>query len=85
MKIFAPPIFPDDEDKTRKARYANAIALTLIFIILGYEIGARVIRGYTRPNILDLILITTCHYPPRRIGYFKTRLSTELLRFCLWF
>jgi len=56
-KIFAPPVFPDDEDKTRKARYANAIALTLIVIILGYEIGARVIGGYTRPTILDLILI----------------------------
>jgi len=56
-KIFAPPVFPDDEDKTRKARYANAIALTLIAIILGYEIGARVIGGYTRPNVLDLILI----------------------------
>ena len=56
-KIFAAPVFPDDEDKSRKARYANAIALTLIFIILGYEIGARTIRGYTSPNILDLTLI----------------------------
>ena len=56
-KIFAPPVFPGDEDKTRKARYVNAIALTLIVIVLGYEIGARAIRGYTRQNIADLILI----------------------------
>lgn len=56
-KIFAPPVFPGDEDKTRKARYVNAIALTLIVIVLGYEIGARTIRGYTGQNISDLILI----------------------------
>ena len=56
-KIFAPPVFPGDEDKTRKARYVNAIALTLIVIVLGYEIGVRAIRGYTRQNIADLILI----------------------------
>jgi GAF domain-containing protein len=56
-KIFAPPVFPEDEEKTRKARYANAIALTLIVIALGYEIGTRVIRGYTGQNISDFILI----------------------------
>jgi GAF domain-containing protein len=56
-KLFAPPVFPGDEDKTRKARYVNAIALTLIVIVLGYEIGARAIRGYTGQNISDLILI----------------------------
>ena len=56
-KIFAPPIFPEDEEKTRKARYANAIALTLIVIALGYEIGTRAIRGYTGQNISDFILI----------------------------
>ncbi|HEX9840794.1 MAG TPA: hypothetical protein VGA72_15705, partial [Anaerolineales bacterium] len=56
-KIFAPPVFPEDEEKTRKARYANAIALTLIVIALGYEIGTRAIRGYTGQNISDFILI----------------------------
>ena len=58
MKIFAPPIFPEDEDKTRKARYANAIVLTLIVIVLGYEIGARALRSYTGLHISDIILIT---------------------------
>jgi GAF domain-containing protein len=56
-KIFAPPVFPEDQDKTRKARYVNAIALTLIVIILGYEIGARAVRGYTVLNISDAVLI----------------------------
>ena len=39
--LFAPPVFPEDEDKTRKARYANAIALSFIVIIFGYEIIAQ--------------------------------------------
>lgn len=56
-KIFAPPVFAEDEEKTRKARYANAIALTLIVIALGYEIGTRAIRGYTGQNISDFIII----------------------------
>ena len=38
IQFFAPPVFPEDEEKTRKARYANAIALTLMAIMLGYEI-----------------------------------------------
>src|SRR5574341_1683568 len=56
-KLFAPPIFPEDEDKTRKAKYANAITLTFIVILLGYEIGTRAIRGYSGLDITDLILI----------------------------
>ncbi|HET9588606.1 MAG TPA: GAF domain-containing protein [Anaerolineales bacterium] len=56
-RIFAPPIFPDDEDKTRKAKYANAIALTLMLIVLGYEIGTRYIRRHTGIELFDLILI----------------------------
>ena len=55
--IFAPPVFPEDEDKTRKARYANAIALTFIVIVLGYEIGTRSVRRYTGLDISDLILV----------------------------
>ena len=55
--IFAPPIFPEDEDKTRKAKYANAIALTLIVLVLGYEIGTRFIRSHIGIEVADLILI----------------------------
>ena len=56
-KIFAPPVFLEDEDKTRKARYANAIALTLITIVLGYEISRRAIRAYSGLDLSDFILI----------------------------
>lgn len=56
-RLFAPPVFSDDDDKTRKAKYANAIALTFIVILLGYEIGTRAIRGYSSVDPADLILI----------------------------
>src|SRR6185503_6631228 len=53
---FAAPIFPEDEDKTRKARYANAIALALIVIILGYEVVARLTSGNMKLSLFDLIV-----------------------------
>jgi GAF domain-containing protein len=53
---FAAPIFAEDEDKTRKARYANAIALALIVIILGYEVAARLTSGSTKLSLFDLIM-----------------------------
>jgi len=58
LKLFEPPIFPEDEEKTRKARYVNAILLTMIVIVLGFEIGTRAIRGYTGIETIDIILIT---------------------------
>ncbi|HEX6268630.1 MAG TPA: GAF domain-containing protein [Anaerolineales bacterium] len=56
-KVFAAPVFPEDEDKTRKARYANAIALTFMVIALGYQIGTRAIRRHTGLDVSDLIVI----------------------------
>ena len=38
IDFFRPPVFADDEDKTRIARNANTIALTLIGLILVYEV-----------------------------------------------
>ena len=40
--IFLPPIFPKDEDKTRKARYANAIILAFLAIVIVFETFVRV-------------------------------------------
>ncbi|HLF72788.1 MAG TPA: GAF domain-containing protein [Anaerolineales bacterium] len=54
---FAPPVFPGDDDKTRKARYANAITLTFFVILIGYEIGTRAIRQYTGVDATDLMLL----------------------------
>jgi GAF domain-containing protein len=54
--LFAPPVFPEDEDKTRKARYANAISLTFIIVALGYEVAIRITRGYLGLGLIDIVL-----------------------------
>ncbi|MEW6241124.1 MAG: GAF domain-containing protein [Chloroflexota bacterium] len=47
LSFFSPPVFPDDEDKTRSARYTNAIAWAFILIITGYQFAyIRNIEGF---------------------------------------
>lgn len=53
--FFAAPIFPD-EDKTRKARYANAIALTFLVVTIAYEFIIRTFIGYHSFSIVDLMI-----------------------------
>jgi GAF domain-containing protein len=57
LSFFAPPIFSEDEDKTRKARYAHVIALGLLAVALAYEAVARISAGFARVSSFELILI----------------------------
>jgi GAF domain-containing protein len=54
--LFASPTFPNDEDKTRKARYANAIAITFLLITLAYQIGIRTASHYTGLSLADVMI-----------------------------
>ena len=56
-KFFSPPLFPEDEDKTRKARYAHVIALGLLLVALAYEVLVRFSAGFAVPSSFELILI----------------------------
>ena len=56
-QFFAPPVFPEDEEKTRRAKYANAIALTFIVIVFGYEIILPIILWNFSVGVSDLILV----------------------------
>jgi GAF domain-containing protein len=56
-RIFAPPIFPEDEDKTRKAKYANAMLIVFLSIAIVYETIYRAAIHYTDVATLDLIVI----------------------------
>lgn len=38
LAFFKPPIFPDDEEKTRRASYAHAISLAFTGVVLLYEL-----------------------------------------------
>jgi GAF domain-containing protein len=60
LKIFAPlapPVFPGDEDKTRKARSANLIALIFLVAVTGFELWARIFQSYIHFAVMDLFLI----------------------------
>jgi GAF domain-containing protein len=58
-----PPIFPEDEDKTRKAKYAHVIALAFLAIAIVFEAGLRLFGNYVRLTLLDLsflVLVAIC-------------------------
>lgn len=55
--FFVPPVFPEDEDKTRKARYAHVIASGLLVIAVLYEVVVRSTVGFTLPSTFELVLI----------------------------
>ena len=56
--LITPPIFADDENKTRSARYGHWIALVFMVIILLYEIYVKTITGTFELSIpADLIFI----------------------------
>ena len=53
----APPVFPDDEDKTRKARYANLIALIFLGAVIAFQAWARLIQGYADLSWMDGVML----------------------------
>lgn len=57
FRIFRPPVFPTDEDKTRRAKYANAIGITLLIVALLYEITLRAFLDYSAFSILDIMVL----------------------------
>ena len=56
-KFFLPPVFPNDEDKTRRARYANAIMLAFLAVLILFETFIRVSENYTDLSFIDLIMV----------------------------
>ncbi|MGB8983851.1 MAG: GAF domain-containing protein [Anaerolineales bacterium] len=52
----APPVFPEDEDKTRKAMYAHWLGLAFMGAAVAFEAGARIIQNYAGFGVMDLLL-----------------------------
>jgi GAF domain-containing protein len=85
--LFASPVFPDDEDKTRKARYANAISLAFIVIILGYEMAARFTTGSTKLSLFDLIMFAVAIIIIAGLGLLRrgqVQLASIMLVSLIW-
>jgi GAF domain-containing protein len=61
--ILSPPFFPQDEDKTRKAKYANFIAFALLSLALAFELWIRIVENYVKVTVLDLsvfVVVAVC-------------------------
>ncbi|HSK89240.1 MAG TPA: GAF domain-containing protein, partial [Anaerolineales bacterium] len=56
IKILTPPIFPEDEDKTRRAFYAHWIALAFLAAVIGWEAWVRIFEGYFLFDLMDVLL-----------------------------
>lgn len=56
INILTPPIFPEDEDKTRRAFYAHWIALAFLAAVIGWEAWVRVFEGYALFDLMDVLL-----------------------------
>lgn len=50
---FGPPVFPEDEDKTRKATYAYWTAIPLLGATILFEIATRIFGNYTGLSDID--------------------------------
>lgn len=55
--VFSPPNFPDDEDKTRRAKYSHVIALAFLGLVIAFETVVRFSVGYLDFSLFDLILV----------------------------
>src|SRR6185503_16815497 len=85
--LFAAPVFPEDEDKTRKARYANAIALAFIVIIFGYELVARLVSGTTNVGVFDIAIFAVAITIMAGLGLLRrgyVQLASIMLVSLIW-
>lgn len=81
-KFFAPPVFADDEEKTRAAELANTILVSLtgvlVLAIIGLVVGSRTIPTLIA-LIVTLVLLLTLQIPLRRGSVRPTALSIVIL------
>ncbi len=87
MKFLAPPIFPEDEDKTRKARYAHWIALALLAAVIGFGTYARTVQHYAGFGAVDAVLILVAGICVAGLGLLRrghVRSTSVLLIVLIW-
>lgn len=89
-KILAPltpPIFPEDEDKTRRAMYAHWIALPFFIILVAWEAVARIFLHYSRFEVMDLLLMLiagACITGLVRLRHGHVRSTSMMLVVVVW-
>ncbi|MBN2117633.1 MAG: GAF domain-containing protein [Anaerolineales bacterium] len=86
-RILAPPVFPEDEDKTRKAKYAHWIAFFLLGTVIFWEAIARIFLGYHGFEVMDVFLIGiagACLTGLVRLRHGHVRSTAMMLVIIVW-
>jgi hypothetical protein len=58
-RILSPPVFPEDEEKTRIADLLNAVLLSVLFVALVFGIPSIIITPSLKRILAELTLILT--------------------------
>ncbi len=83
----APPVFPDDEDKTRRAKYANTIALIFLVAVILWEGWAKISQLNPAFEFVDVILfgiVVVCIVGLVRLRQGHVRTISIALIVMLW-
>jgi GAF domain-containing protein len=86
--FFIPPVFPEDEDKTRKAKYAHVIAFVLLGVAIAFEAFVRISVANPGLSIFELILIgfaVTCFTGLVLLKKGYVRFTSVVLVALIWF
>lgn len=87
IKFIAPPVFPGDEDKTRRAVYAHWIALAFLVATTGFEIFARIFVHYASFSEMDMFVLVIgiiCLLGLVLLRYGHVRLTSIMLVALVW-
>lgn len=85
--FFTAPAFPGEEDKTRKAKYAHAITLAFLAVVIVFETIVRISVNYTGLSVMDLILAGLAIICMVGLGLLKkgyVQLTSILLVVLIW-
>ena len=86
--FFRPPVFTDDEDKTRKALYAHVIAFVLLGAAIAFEVFVRIWAASASLSIFEWVLIgfaLTCFTGLVLLKKGYVQLTSIFLVALIWF
>lgn len=85
--VLTSPVFPGNEDKTRKARYANVIAFAFLLAAIVFEVMVRLFANYAKLSLFDFGLFLVAAICVISLAFLRrgqVRLTSILLVVMVW-
>jgi GAF domain-containing protein len=86
-EVLTSPVFPGNEDKTRKARYANVIAFAFLLAAIVFEVMVRLFANYAKLSLFDFGLFLVAAICVISLAFLRrgqVRLTSILLVVMVW-